>query len=420
MSPEQNHQSLHRSNRQPSSPALQSERPVTQESRPSAYLQRALMEPSRLAAADVLYLQRTIGNRAVAQLLPPRPTLQRTVASPIGAQGGAIDNAQAQQIRTPQGSGQAVPEQVRTQVEKKTGADLGAVRVHNNKDSHTLNRQLNARAFTHCNQIFLGHGESPRDVQLMAHELTHTIQQTGGDGRAQRKENKSPAVPSLTSAPTSIQRKTRNFRMPEIEEVRTRSAFYLLFLKELRKLFYKTSTYNEIPGNSQDFDDHIRKLLDIADTARTCEEWRSQASDYDERMVQEEKDKFVDIRLNLLKFRNNVDSEIENVRDQKKQSKQQPLKGQRENVAEYEWVRYEEPEPVSQPEPLPESQPQPVSQPEPQLVSNVEEAPISQNALPPKPQSELEKTHKTVTSGNKSSSKMPKYMKRLLGEDSGI
>jgi hypothetical protein len=36
---------------------------------------------------------------------------------------------------------------------------------------------LGARAFTHGKHIFLGERQSPHDVQLMAHELTHTIQQ---------------------------------------------------------------------------------------------------------------------------------------------------------------------------------------------------------------------------------------------------
>ena len=37
--------------------------------------------------------------------------------------------------------------------------------------------ELHARAFTVGADIFLGEGESPADLELMAHEATHVVQQ---------------------------------------------------------------------------------------------------------------------------------------------------------------------------------------------------------------------------------------------------
>src|SRR6185436_15691813 len=61
----------------------------------------------------------------------------------------------------------------------------GDVRVHADHESDTLNRRLTARAFTTGNDIFLRGDASPSDSKLMAHELSHVVQQrtmTGGGG----------------------------------------------------------------------------------------------------------------------------------------------------------------------------------------------------------------------------------------------
>jgi len=66
---------------------------------------------------------------------------------------------------------------LRTQVEPLLGYDLGHVRVHQDGRAHEAARDLSARAFTHREHIWLGRGERADDVSLMAHELTHVVQQ---------------------------------------------------------------------------------------------------------------------------------------------------------------------------------------------------------------------------------------------------
>ena len=68
------------------------------------------------------------------------------------------------------------PETRRT-VESGLGRDLSHVRVHDDAASRQAAGDLNARAFTHGNDIWIGDGESDRDVQLMAHESAHVLQQ---------------------------------------------------------------------------------------------------------------------------------------------------------------------------------------------------------------------------------------------------
>ena len=42
-----------------------------------------------------------------------------------------------------------------------------------------MNREVGARAFTHGSDIYYGAGETPGNLALTAHELTHVVQQTG-------------------------------------------------------------------------------------------------------------------------------------------------------------------------------------------------------------------------------------------------
>jgi hypothetical protein len=59
----------------------------------------------------------------------------------------------------------------------QTGYDFSGVRVKTDAEAGELNRSLNARAFTHGSDIWLGKNESVNDVKLMSHELTHVVQQ---------------------------------------------------------------------------------------------------------------------------------------------------------------------------------------------------------------------------------------------------
>ena len=79
------------------------------------------------------------------------------------------------------GGGQPLPDDVRTDMEQRFGADFSGVRIHNDGESAQLNRALSAQAFTQGRDIYMGEGQynpgSASGKQLLAHELTHVIQQ---------------------------------------------------------------------------------------------------------------------------------------------------------------------------------------------------------------------------------------------------
>jgi len=68
-------------------------------------------------------------------------------------------------------------------MEGHLGVELSHVRVHSDKGAAQASQRIGARAFTYQSDIFLGAGESPSDIELMAHEVTHVAQQ----GAAQQK-----------------------------------------------------------------------------------------------------------------------------------------------------------------------------------------------------------------------------------------
>jgi hypothetical protein len=76
---------------------------------------------------------------------------------------------------------------VRRKMEGAFGADFGGIRIHEGSKASELNNRIQAKAFTVGNDIYFRDGApdaSSRDGQhLLAHELTHTVQQ---GGRVQR------------------------------------------------------------------------------------------------------------------------------------------------------------------------------------------------------------------------------------------
>lgn len=88
-----------------------------------------------------------------------------------------------QQLQASQGKGQPLPEETRSFMKSRFGQDFNQVRVHADGEAAQMNRALNAQAFTHRQDVYFGADKySPQLVEgqrLLAHELTHVVQQTG-------------------------------------------------------------------------------------------------------------------------------------------------------------------------------------------------------------------------------------------------
>jgi hypothetical protein len=92
------------------------------------------------------------------------------------------------QLATLRGSGQALPAQLRSTFEQRFSYDFSQVRLHIDAHAASLARAINARAFTIGSDIVFGTSEytptTPAGQKLLAHELTHVIQQQPGGSLA--------------------------------------------------------------------------------------------------------------------------------------------------------------------------------------------------------------------------------------------
>lgn len=106
--------------------------------------------------------------------------VQRRSAGGLTSVDPNIERA-VEQART---GGHRLPDKLRVRMERAFGADFSSVRVHTNAESDRLNGALQARAFTTGRDLFFGRGQynpnSRRGQKLIAHELTHVVQQSGG------------------------------------------------------------------------------------------------------------------------------------------------------------------------------------------------------------------------------------------------
>ncbi|HZI55928.1 MAG TPA: DUF4157 domain-containing protein, partial [Verrucomicrobiae bacterium] len=78
-----------------------------------------------------------------------------------------------------QGGGDPLPSSVLAQLETALDVPLGLVRVHSDARTRAVVDGSGSRAFTYGLHIYLGSQANITDVALMAHEITHVIQQQG-------------------------------------------------------------------------------------------------------------------------------------------------------------------------------------------------------------------------------------------------
>ena len=96
-------------------------------------------------------------------------------------------------LMSSKGSGSPLPSATREQMESSFGADFSNVRIHTGSNAVGMSKDLHAQAFTHGNDIYFNSGRydtnSASGKHLLAHELTHTLQQGGGPQHPEEKFN---------------------------------------------------------------------------------------------------------------------------------------------------------------------------------------------------------------------------------------
>jgi len=87
-------------------------------------------------------------------------------------------------IQSARGSGKSLDADLQAKMGQAMGADFSGVKVHTDSQSDQLNQSIQAKAFTTGQDVFFRQGayepSSQGGQELIAHELTHVVQQNGG------------------------------------------------------------------------------------------------------------------------------------------------------------------------------------------------------------------------------------------------
>lgn len=136
-----------------------------------------------------------------------RPQIQRKGATNKSQNGKSAPIALQKQLETTKGAGASLDKSIAGAMGSAMGSDFGNVRIHTSAKAAEMSQSIQARAFTHGNDIYFNRGEfnptSAAGKHLLAHELTHVVQQTGMLQRAP-----TPAAGPMTRA--DFETKMRN------------------------------------------------------------------------------------------------------------------------------------------------------------------------------------------------------------------
>ena len=106
-------------------------------------------------------------------------------ARSTGDAGMRVTEDVSRQVRASRGGGNPLPGPVRDRMEGRFGTDFSGIRIHTDNAAVQLSKALRAQAFTRGSDIFFNQGKfapgSRSGEHLLAHELTHTIQQGAVD-----------------------------------------------------------------------------------------------------------------------------------------------------------------------------------------------------------------------------------------------
>ncbi|MBF2050531.1 MAG: DUF4157 domain-containing protein [Elainella sp. C42_A2020_010] len=196
-------------------------------------------EADRVAAAVVNQIH-AAPDQATQSALQTKPRIQRM----SDVAGIAVSPDVESAIQQARGSGQPLDESIRVPMEQAFGADFSGVRVHADGESDRLARSIQARAFTTGQNIFFQPGEyqptSRSGQELIAHELTHTLQQQNRDYQTsqsiQREIDKDTAPGTLVF-----------YVNPKAEEPKPQKC-YVIQLEESEKFSILLSEGEEISG----------------------------------------------------------------------------------------------------------------------------------------------------------------------------
>ena len=171
---------------------------------------------SPLAGRLMRLVQRAVGKAEPEKKKDDDEKEKRARKAPDGPGGPGIAPVGIESdVQAMSAGGSPLPTSVRSMFEPRFGFDFSDVRIHTSNQAAGAALSLGARAFTVGDHVFFGPGQyqptSRSGQHLIAHELTHTIQQKPGAARAAR----------LLAAPRQAQRFLQDVKDSIAEKIRT-------------------------------------------------------------------------------------------------------------------------------------------------------------------------------------------------------
>lgn len=188
-----------------------------------------------------------------AQREPFSLFIQKKQSLPISST--VASDSISSQIQSTMGNGNPMPQTTKSFMESRFGTDFSKINIHTDNYATDLSNQLNAHAFTVGNDIYFNEGkycpESNIGKHLLAHELMHTIQQTGS---IQRDSDKTPKVED----DVDLKALRKN-----ITDGHWKDTFTYLNRQWMKVMLEKLNTLTE---------SELNKLIDNADAARNAKD----------------------------------------------------------------------------------------------------------------------------------------------------
>ena len=181
-------------------------------------------------------------------------------------------------INSARGGGQPLDTGLQQSMGQAMGADFSGVRVHTDSQSDQLNQSIQARAFTTGQDVFFRQGEynpgSRGGQELIAHELTHVVQQ---NGRTVRRS----IEPQITKVERNIQKGSLSEKGGRVKRIIGR-----FFTKTLPEDVYRWDTREPKVIAQEGFqprnlegsirlEEHVNNILDNGDVAKEESQWVS-------------------------------------------------------------------------------------------------------------------------------------------------
>ncbi len=146
--------------------------------------EREVRRAVALQAEGTAYLARKREERLRRQAAEVAEAGVLQAQAEVGREGGALSPVLSGRIGAKRGGGQPLEATVRQGMEGVFGVSFGHVRIHADSEADALNRGVAAIAFTVGSDIFFRAGfyqpHSTAGQHLLAHELTHVVQQRTG------------------------------------------------------------------------------------------------------------------------------------------------------------------------------------------------------------------------------------------------